>query len=75
MSTAETAPDFNKPIWEEKRDFGNGPRLYRCLDVGVRLSDSLFEYFNEALGWRRVNNVSVREAMHRYTTENFRDPF
>lgn len=64
------------PIWQERRDFGSGERLYRCRDVGLSLGQSLFEYWNEKMGeWRRVNRYDTREAMHRYTTENFRDPF
>lgn len=67
--------DFNAPIWEEDRDFGNGHRRYRCLDISTRLGQSWFEYWHKTKGWRRVNNYNIREAMHRYTTENFRDPF
>lgn len=64
------------PIWEESKDFGSGVRLYRCMDISRSLGQSLFEYWNKRLGeWRRVNRYDIREAMHRYTTENFRDPF
>lgn len=64
------------PIWQERRDFGNGERLYRCLDICTHLGSSVLEFYSDRLAkWRRVNNVDVREAMHRYTAENYRDPF
>lgn len=62
-------------IWEEAKDFGNGLRQYRCLDIATTLGQSNFQFFNEKSGWRQVNNYDVRSAMHRYTVENFRDPF
>lgn len=56
-------------IWEALRDFGNGERLYRCRDIHLSLGESVFEYWNNRLQcWRRVNNFSVRDAMHRYTS-------
>jgi len=68
--------EFNQPIWEAVKDFGHGERLYRCLDISTTLGQSVFEYWHASLAkWRRVNNYNVRNAMHRYTTANFRDPF
>jgi hypothetical protein len=65
----------NAAIWEANKDFGNGERLYRCLDIATTLGQSCFQYFNARLGWREVRNYDVRAAMHRFTTENHRDPF
>lgn len=70
-----TAPR-SPAVWEGRRDFGLGEKLYRCLDVSSRLGTSVFEYWNDRLQcWRRVANYDARKAFHSFITENVRDPF
>lgn len=65
----------NSPIWEGDKDFGNGVRRYRCLDIASKIGQSNFEYLSETRGWRQANNINVRTAMHKFISTNFRDPF
>lgn len=62
-------------VWEGVKDFGNGVRQYRCVDICSRIGESIFEYYNATLGWRRVRNHDVRAAMHTFISQTCNDPF
>lgn len=62
-------------VWEGVKDFGNGQRRYRCVDISSRIGESIFEYFNAKLGWRAVRNYNVRVAMHSHISHTCQEPF
>jgi hypothetical protein len=65
-----------RPVWEGRRDFGNGARLYRCQDITSRLGTSVFERWSDRLQvWRPLNNYDLRVAMHSFISRNVSDPF
>lgn len=65
----------NSPVWEGVRDFGNGERRYRCIDLYSQIGESRFEYFNSKFGWRQVRNLNVRFEMHKFVSAMDGGPF
>lgn len=63
-------------VWEGVKDFGNGERRYRCVDISSQIGESIFQYYNATFGgWREVNNHNTRFAMHSYISQTCREPF
>lgn len=52
------------PYLELECNFGWGMRRYRVVALAPRISESVFEYFNERRSaWRLTRNTNVRRSL------------